>query len=219
MKVSEKSLELNVGAELLIHLRSVWGLKKAYLRGLTQREEKSECVDFFVQLNPATRLFAFQFKAPKGRKEKAPYKFTIAGYQHDKLFQLASMCPAAVHYVLPFYVSFSKLQAGVPTLMNDTWLLDVGSMPTASIFSSYKTRTVSCNAGTAKVNPEYHLQRLADIRLPDERGLSPGAFADWYARFRRARDTGGADRGTPVVRQRRNPWLARGLRVVIVPPS
>jgi len=39
-------------------------MPKAYLRGLTQREEKQEGVDFFVQLNPATRIFALQFKAP-----------------------------------------------------------------------------------------------------------------------------------------------------------
>src|ERR1700692_4076341 len=36
MKVSEKSLELNVAAELLALLRNGWGLQKAYLRGLTQ---------------------------------------------------------------------------------------------------------------------------------------------------------------------------------------
>jgi hypothetical protein len=64
LKVSEKSLELNVGAELLGLLRGSWGMPKAYLRGFTQLEEKQEGVDFFVQLNPATRMFAFQFKAP-----------------------------------------------------------------------------------------------------------------------------------------------------------
>ena len=101
MKVSEKSLELNVGAELLNHLRLNWGLTKAYLRGLTQREEKSEGVDFFVQLSPKTKLFAFQFKAPKGSKEHAPYKYTVVDYQHDKLYQLAGLCPGAVFYVLP----------------------------------------------------------------------------------------------------------------------
>jgi len=53
LKVSEKSLELNVGAELLTLLRNYWGMPKAYLRGLTQREERQEGVDFFVQLNPA----------------------------------------------------------------------------------------------------------------------------------------------------------------------
>jgi hypothetical protein len=69
MKVSEKSLELNVGAELLAMMRGPWGMPKAYLRGLTQREEKQQGVDFFVQLGPNARIFAFQFKAPKGRQE------------------------------------------------------------------------------------------------------------------------------------------------------
>ena len=42
-------------------------MHKAYLRGLTQTEERQEGVDFFAELSPATRIFAFQFKAPKGR--------------------------------------------------------------------------------------------------------------------------------------------------------
>jgi hypothetical protein len=50
MKVSEKSLELNVGAELLASLRSTPRFTKAYLRGLTQREERQEGVDFFARL-------------------------------------------------------------------------------------------------------------------------------------------------------------------------
>jgi hypothetical protein len=40
MKISEKSLEVNVGAEVLYLLREAWGMPKAYLRGLTQGEEK-----------------------------------------------------------------------------------------------------------------------------------------------------------------------------------
>lgn len=47
MEMSEKSLELNVGAEMLGLLRGPWGMPKGYLRGLTQREEKQERVDFF----------------------------------------------------------------------------------------------------------------------------------------------------------------------------
>ena len=60
MKVSEKTLELNVGAELLALLRGPFEMRKAYLRGLTQREESQEGVDFFAQLTPETTIFAFQ---------------------------------------------------------------------------------------------------------------------------------------------------------------
>ncbi len=83
MQVTEKSLELNVGAELLGLVRGTWGVPKAYRTGLTQQEEKQEGVDFFVQLNPATRLFAFQFKAPKGKAEASPYRHTLVREQHD----------------------------------------------------------------------------------------------------------------------------------------
>ncbi|MDE3259832.1 MAG: hypothetical protein OYM47_18525 [Gemmatimonadota bacterium] len=89
MKVSEKSLELNVGAELLAFLRGPLEMPKAYLRGLTQREESQEGVDFFAQMTPETRVFAFQFKAPRGRGEGEPYLFTIQRRQHEKLSALA----------------------------------------------------------------------------------------------------------------------------------
>lgn len=217
MKVSEKSLELNIGAELLFHMRSKWGLNKAYLRGLTQREERSEGVDFFAHLSPSTKLFAFQFKAPKGRTERPPYKYTLADYQHEKLYNLGRACPGSVFYVFPFYVGFSKLHTNVPTLMSDTWLLDVAAVPTPSIFAHTKTRTISCSPGAAKVNPEYALTRLDDIPIPVERGINPNQFAEWYSVFRISRDF--EDSGTAAPRRRRNPWLTRGLRIVIAPPS
>ena len=59
MKVSEKSLELNVGAELLTRMRGPLNMPKAYLRGLTQREEHRTGVDFFARLPDGTRIFAF----------------------------------------------------------------------------------------------------------------------------------------------------------------
>jgi hypothetical protein len=64
MQVSEKTLELNVGAELLDQFRNGLGMTKAYLRGLTQREEKQEGVDFILRLGPQARFFAFQFIWP-----------------------------------------------------------------------------------------------------------------------------------------------------------
>ena len=87
MKVSEKSLELNLATEILNLLRNEWGLPKAYLRGLTQREEKQEGVDFFAQLNPKARLFAFQFKAPRGMSEATTYRFSLnrGGIKGDRL--------------------------------------------------------------------------------------------------------------------------------------
>src|SRR5437879_1593564 len=125
MKVSEKSLELNIGAELLGLMRNQWGMPRAYLRGLTQREERQEGVDFFAELDPDARLFAFQFKAPRGTVDSLPYRYTLVRDQHRALFRLARLAVYSVFYVLPFYVTTAKLQKDVPQLVRDTWLLNV----------------------------------------------------------------------------------------------
>lgn len=211
MKVSEKSLELNVGAELLAMMRGNWGLPKAYLRGLTQAEEKQEGVDFFAQLSPTARLFAFQFKAPKGRWDGAPYRYTLVIEQHELLFSLAQVSADAVFYVFPFYVTAAKLQQDVPNLSQDTWLLRIAGMPTAAVFNGQRTKVVSCSPGTALINPTYRLEKLDDLRQDREAsGIQAGAFAAWYERHLGAvREDG----------RHRNPWLVRGLRLVVVGSS
>lgn len=155
MKISEKSLELNVGAELLNLMRGPWSMPKAYLRGLTQREERQQGVDFFVQLSSTARIFAFQFKAPKGSHDGTPYRYTLVREQHDILHALAQGFPNAVFYVLPFYAAHQKLQRDVPNLIQDTWLLPIAPMATPLVFGTRKTRVMRCQPGSAAVNPEY----------------------------------------------------------------
>ena len=209
MKVSEKSLELNVGAELLTLMRGPWRMPKAYLRGLTQREENQEGIDFFAQLPPATRVCAFQFKAPKGRYEGVPYRFTIQRRQHQKLHALAQRSRCGVYYVLPYYVSPAKLAGDVPDLLRDTWFLRVSGMHDGNVFGTYKSKTMSCWRGIASVNPDYELQRGSEME-PDP-GIPVGQFVEWYASLR------DEDEEVTEVRARRSPWLVRGLRVVLVP--
>ncbi len=208
MKVSEKSLELNVGAELLMMMRGPWGMPKAYLRGLTQREEKQEGVDFFAQLSPGTRIFAFQFKAPRGRDESVPYRYTLASEQHDLLHALAANSPDSVYYVLPFYVTHEKLERHVPNLVQDTWFLPVAPMSTPQVFGGQRTKTIRCSPGTAWVNPEYKLQTLREQRITPDAGVPASDFASWYTHLRRA--------SVIAERKRMSPWLVRGLRVAIV---
>jgi len=117
MKVSEKSLELNVGAELLGLLRNGWGMSKAYLRGLTQRQESQEGADFFVQLDPVTRLFGFQFKAPRGLADARPYQYTLMRDQHDLLFQLGQLSPGSVFYEKKVSDTFFHLGYSLPELV------------------------------------------------------------------------------------------------------
>ena len=210
MKVSEKSLELNVGAELLARLRGPWNMPKAYLRGLTQREEHRTGVDFFVRLPDGTRLFAFQFKAPRGPSDDLPYTFTLGRHQHSSLHALAQQDPGAVHYVFPFYVSTQKLVRDVPTLARDTWLLPVAPLDVPTVFAGQKTKRVQCYPATAVVNPEYPMKNLAELALSSADGIRPARFAEWYRELR-SHDSEVADRSP-----RKNPHLVRGLRVAIV---
>jgi hypothetical protein len=215
MKISEKSLELNVGAELLNLVRGPWGMPKAYLRGLTQREERQQGVDFFVQLNPLTRIFAFQFKAPKGRHDGAPYRYTLVREQHDLLHTLAQGFPDAVFYVLPFYATHPKLQRDVPNLMGDTWFLPVAPMATPSVFGTKGTKVLRCHPGTAVVNPEYHLDHSSDLKISRmTAGVPSREFAAWYIRLRLRKGHTQAEERS----QRTSPWLVRGLRVAIIEP-
>ena len=210
MKVSEKSLELNVGAELLNVMRCRWGMRKAYLRGLTQREEHQEGVDFFAEMPSSTRVFAFQFKAPKGQSgDRIPYRFTIQRKQHDKLSALASICPAAVYYVLPFYVLPVKLQCDVPHLLRDTWFLRVAGMPTSKLFGPNQTKTLRCQPGLASINPDYEMLGASQMELSLDVGIPVRRFAEWYTDLHDQRDE----------LERRSPWLVRGLRVAIVQPD
>lgn len=209
MKVSEKSLELNVGSELIGMLRRR-GLRKAYLRGLTQREERQEGVDFFVHLDLRTRIFAFQFKAPRGTSENIPYRYTISDYQHALLFALAQTAPNSVFYVFPFYVTPAKLHGDLPFLRRDTWLLSVAQMIPAQVFGSSHTKIIRCQPGMAAINPEFTLQQLSDISRSNLGGVPAREFALWYTRYREA---------LGEVEWQRNPWLVRGLRIAIVPPS
>ena len=210
MKVSEKSLELNVGAELLTWLRGPMHMPKAYLRGLTQRDENKSGVDFFAQLPSDTRIFAFQFKAPRGPRDNSPYKFTLNREQHGHLLQLATQTPNAVFYVLPFYVLTDKLIRDVPHLARDTWFLPVAPMDVTTVFSGQKTKRVHCHPGRAYVNPEYEMRNLLDVMLSWEDGIEPSYFADWYQELRRH------NQETNDRKSRMSPMIVRGLRVALI---
>ena len=177
---------------------------------LTQREESQEGVDFFAQLSRRTRIFAFQFKAPKGRQEGEPYRFTIQRQQHENLSRLVGRSIGGVFYVLPYYVQPAKLQRHVPNLLSDTWFLPVASMRGTDPFDTHATRTVRCEQRVASINPDYELRR-AETLDPDD-GIPAGWFAEWYADLHRKSDE------LTSIGQRKDPWLVRGLRVAIVPP-
>jgi hypothetical protein len=210
MQVSEKTLELNVGAELLDQMRNGLGMTKAYLRGLTQKEEKQEGADFILRLGLEARFFAFQFKAPKGKSDGNPYQYTIQREQHEALFALAQLASNSVFYVFPHYVTTNKLWQNLPKLMIDTWLLGVEQMLPGAVFGNLKSKTVRCDGTRASVNPEYGMHRVEDAALRAaviRGGVRAPDFQQWYSRFRASAPVGGT-----------SPWLRRGLRIVVVSP-
>lgn len=217
-RVSEKTLELNVGAEILSLLRR-WFHPKAWLRGLTQAEERVEGADFFAVLPPRTGILAFQFKAPlraRGRQDIPPYDFRLNRDQHAVLFPLARSHPRSVLYALPFFRGVSKLEAAAPTLLSETWFLRTWDVKLAH-FGTQKTCRVSCVPGTASINPEIPLHRL-EWESPAARDLVAPApverFREWYDEvFRQPPVQGGEHEGLRI----RNPWIARELRVCIIP--
>ena len=173
-------------------------------------------MDFFVQLDPATRLYAFQFKAPRGTVDGEPYRYKLENEQHELLYRLARAAPGSVFYVFPYYVTPAKLQQKVPNLLQETWLLPIEQMPTPAVFGGQATKMVRCAGGLATINPQYRLQSLGGLdRQPSANkgdsgiaGASARVFAEWYAHHRLVGR--GQDR-------HRSPWLVRGLRVVVVP--
>ena len=209
-KVPEKTLELNVGAELLTRLRGPMGMSQSYLRGLTQLEESQYGVDFFARLPDTSRVFAFQFKAPKRAQDYPPYTFLLRRDQHEMLYDLSQQYPDAVHYVLPFYVGIGKLEHDVPNLSRDTWLLPASAFDAIALFANQATKTIKCSSGIARFNPSSEMVNLSDFMLTWKNGVHPRPFADWYAQHL----SKGKRRDDH--KHRRNPHLVRGLRISIV---
>jgi len=214
-KVSEKTLELNIGAEILQIVRMRHGCSKASLRGLTQAEEYAHGADFYAEMPDETRVYAFQFKAPKKGPEMEPYLFTIRSDQHAALYGAASGNRGSVFYCFPYYVGTAKLVRDLPTLQRDTWLLDVASVP-LTVFGPYKSKTVKYQGGVAQVNPEYKLMSLEEFKNARNvaepllgEGLTLKALQDMFNMLLKRSDE----------KKRLSSWLTRELRAVFVPPE
>lgn len=213
MRVSEKTLELNIGAELLTVLRARKGFEKLYLRGLTQAQERRDGADFFAYLSPKARIFAFQFKAPKDIEERSPYRYRLVRHQHECLLRLARMKPRTVFYVFPYFTGFDKVHRKSPTLLAETRFLEVSTMESREVFSSFSSRTISCTGSLARVNPEFTLESFPDLHIPDEAGVNPGAFGDWFGQSfpRSPVGSSSAENELPTVA------LSRGLYFAVSP--
>ena len=128
-QVSEKSLELNVCAELLQLIRGWKDCQGALWLGLTQMQERQYGIDELIANTGPGLALMLQFKSPWATtRGNDLYKFTINEQQHAALEKIASKYPKAVQYVFPMYNRWAKAKKHAPDLCQDTWVVAVSSI-------------------------------------------------------------------------------------------
>ncbi|HJW81098.1 MAG TPA: hypothetical protein VJ396_02545 [Acidiferrobacterales bacterium] len=123
MKLSEKTLELNICAQFSAHLK---GTANIFWFGLTQKQEAKAGFDACVKLHG--RLLIFQFKASnKHLRNTGDRKFLAPHYQLSALHSRAKHTARSVFYALPLVGNTAEMKKN-PDLLAQTWLLDVGGL-------------------------------------------------------------------------------------------
>lgn len=123
MRVSEKTLELNICAQM----HSVVSPKQRLLWfGLTQRQEAQWGFDACTRLGG--RLVIFQFKASNHVLRSGARRFQLDHQQLTALQGVAGSYMRSVFYAFPLVGNTSELTKS-KSLLHDTWLLDVAMLP------------------------------------------------------------------------------------------
>ena len=126
MRVSEKTLEINICAQihsaLSPHMNLLWF-------GLTQRQEARMGFDACTRVGG--RLLVFQFKASNHRLQSGARKFQLSHAQLRALHRLAGHATRSVFYAFPLVGSTQEL-LNHRDLLDVTWLLDVSRLPALS---------------------------------------------------------------------------------------
>lgn len=125
MKLSEKTLELNICAQ--VHT-AVSPRVSLFWFGLTQRQEARMGFDACTKLGG--RLLILQFKASNHRLQSGKRKFQL---DHNQLLALRRLAGRramrSVFYAFPLVGNTHEL-LGCRDLLDETWLLDVSGLPT-----------------------------------------------------------------------------------------
>lgn len=178
MIVSEKTLELNVGAELLFLIRAVKGSEAAFWIGMRQDQEAKNGIDELIQNVPKGVHLALQFKAPRPTPRNGPFRFAINDRPHSNLLRLARQRPSAVHYVLPHYNTFAGMRASAGKkplrLLTQTYFLPVSTVdPLPAATNAPGRHTLESTPPSAAIRSQ-----PLGIRL-----ISPNIFQELAASF------------------------------------
>ena len=140
-EISEKTLELNVCAEMLRCLRARPDCRQALWVGLTQRQEREQGLDEKLRGAPGVALM-LQFKAPwVTSRFDSVYTFSINRQQHRAIENLGQS--RAAHYVFPLYSKWCKVDKHAPNLLQDTWLVPASCIPSAQLIRDSTPVTVT----------------------------------------------------------------------------
>jgi hypothetical protein len=127
LEVSEKTLELNLAAEILPRLRASPRLSRAYLIGMTQAQERLSGVDASLASDLVV-VGAIQFKAPHAPTKRPEYRFTLPGRQLGCLQRLAPRLRGRVAYALPCVSRWDELRVTSPDVLSATIRLRVSGL-------------------------------------------------------------------------------------------
>ena len=131
-EVSEKSLELNVCAEMLQCLRGYPDYREGSVDWPDSKGGTSTRLGYKDFGNAGDLALMLQFKSPWATYYGDDfYKFSVNKRQHEALERLGS--PEAVFYAFPLYSRWSKADRDAPNLLQDTWLLSVSCIPSGRL--------------------------------------------------------------------------------------
>src|SRR4030066_1960134 len=117
MKLSEKTLELNICAQFSAHLK---GTANIFWFGLTQKQEAKAGFDACVKLHG--RLLIFQFKASnKHLRNTGDRKFLAPHYQLSALHSRAEHTARSVFYALPLVGNTAEMKKEPHKLPQSSW--------------------------------------------------------------------------------------------------
>ncbi|MDH1662809.1 hypothetical protein N5E02_15545 [Stenotrophomonas sp. GD03777] len=122
MKLSEKTLELNICAQAS---RLLGAKKKILWFGLTQKQEAKAGFDACTKLGG--RLLIFQFKASNRLLRSNERVFLVPHDQLEALRNQVKSCSRSVFYAFPLVGNTSELKKN-PDLLSQTKLVDVASL-------------------------------------------------------------------------------------------
>ena len=162
--VREKTLELNLSAEVLSSIRVKF--PRAFLLGMTQEREGRNGIDAVIQ-SVHQMIGAIQYKAPFRPRNDGKWRFALQERQLYHLQSLGKRFPGKVAYFLPRVATRDESRDGSPAFLPITNTLAVG------IVSPGRHRVVVDATTTIVFSEERHLDIVTGERLLREWAISP----------------------------------------------